>query len=164
MKMIWGLSIAIILLVTSGCVHYVPPPSRPAYESTTVPASRQRVFDALVSVAMQLGAPIQASDSGAGLLRLGPVLVTPMQADCGRFSADVDQVRLSQPSATFTLFVEPAGEGTRVRASAQIAQVVYQMGRSWTWQPTHLLACHSTNDLEEKMVVLAREKLGLTLR
>lgn len=147
--------------VSSACVSYTPPLRRSTGFSTSpMRASRDEAFQALVSAVTSLNLAIQTSDSGAGVLRIGPLNFLS-RADCGTFTSQLDPIQFSVPMGSILFHVDATGSGTKLRANADVAQVVYQLNTVlWAWQPTHVLKCESLDSWETEIFTRVREVLG----
>jgi hypothetical protein len=150
----------VLLMLLSGCIHYTPPAPRSTFSTTIDSEDYDGAFRALVAIVNRAGLPIQASDSGAGLLRVGPVDLRDA-ADCGNVRADIDNIRVSAPIGTITFVLEKRSGQQQLTASSQIVQTLYQMNRGLYWQPTNVMPCSSTHSVEGMIADGVRTLLGL---
>ena len=143
-----ALGFAGLALFLAGCIHYAPPASRGTFDTELGPGDVGTAFRFLVSVVNRRGYPIQSSDSGAGLLRVGPMSFQG-GADCGRVTSDIDAIQLSAPMGTITFVLAQRGDVLFLSAASQVVQTVYQWNsRAFSWRPTHVINCHSVHYIE----------------
>ena len=147
------------LLGLASCIRHEPPVDRGSFNGELGPGDVGAAFRALVSAVNRKGYPIQSSDSGAGLLRVGP-MDFGNSADCGRVTSDIDAIQLSAPMGLTTYVLDKRGDALFLSATTRVVQTVYQWNsRAFTWQPTHVVTCYSLHHIEQSISTAVRLEL-----
>lgn len=149
------LAVAAVLLALGGCARlYISPLTPPPFRAE-VPAPYSSTWAAIVHALSRQNVPLRAIARDSGVIA-SDEFVTPINlyADCGQLGGDQLE---GEAVVSFTLFVEPDGQTTRIQMNSKMRTQGYRRGQSGKLKPVPVYQCASTGRFEANLLDAVRE-------
>lgn len=143
------------VLALCGCGRlYVSPLTPPPFRAE-VPAPYDATWTAIVRALSRQNVPLRAIARDSGVIA-SDEFVSPINlyADCGQLSGDQLE---GEAIVSFTLFVEPDGQTTRIQLNSKMRTQAHRRGTSGKLKPAPVYQCASTGRFEANLVDAVRE-------
>lgn len=150
-----ALAVVVGLLALAGCSRlYISPLTPPPFRSE-VPAPYNVTWAAIVRALSRQNVPLRAIARDSGVIA-SDEFVSPINlyADCGQLSGDQLE---GEAIVSFTLFVEPDGQTTRIQMNSKMRTQGYRRGKSGKLRPAPVYQCASTGRFEANLIDAVRD-------
>jgi hypothetical protein len=127
-----------------------PPPYR-----AVVPAAYDATWKALIRSLARQNLPLRAVARDSGVIATDE-FVSPINlyADCGQVKGDQLE---GEALVSFTLFVEPDGDQTRIQVNSKMRTQAHRRGSSGKLSPEPVYQCASTDKFEANLFDVVRD-------
>jgi hypothetical protein len=145
----------VVLLALTGCGRlYISPLTPPPFRSEVM-APYSVTWAAIVRALSRQNVPLRAIARDSGVIA-SDEFISPINlyADCGQLGGDQLE---GEAIVSFTLFVEPDGQTTKIQMNSKMRTQGYRRGKSGKLKPVPVYQCASTGRFEANLIDAVRE-------
>jgi hypothetical protein len=150
-----SVAVAGVVLALAACARpHISPITPPPYRAV-VAAPYDATWKAIIRALARQNLPLRAIARDSGVIATDE-FVTPINlyADCGQVKGDQLE---GEALASFTLFLEPDGDRTRLQVNSKMRTQGHRRGSSGSLSPRPVYPCASTEKFEANLLDVLRD-------
>lgn len=150
-----SVAVAGVALALAACARpHISPITPPPYRAV-VAAPYDATWKAIIRALARQNLPLRAVARDSGVIATDE-FVTPINlyADCGQVKGDQLE---GEALASFTLFLEPDGDRTRLQVNSKMRTQGHRRGSSGSLSPRPVYSCASTEKFEANLLDALRD-------